>query len=207
MTRAGDEAAAQAAPPDLAAWRDRERRRLRAARRAVDAPQRELLDRGIASGLERLDAIRRAGCIAVYWPLPGEPDLRPWYERLAERGVALALPVVVERDSPVEFRRWLHGRALSRDTLNIPAPVDAALARPDIIVAPCLGFDAAGYRLGNGGGYYDRTLAAIESRPPVVGVGYNRAALPTIHPQDYDVPMDAIVTEDTVIDRAHRAGP
>lgn len=203
----GKSEAAPDEPPDLAAWRDRERRRLRAARRAIESPRRAALDLSIATGIERLDEIRRANCIAVYWPLPGEPDLRPWYRRLETRGVTLALPVVVERDSPVEFRRWREDRALGRDVLQIPAPVDAALVRPDVIVAPCLGFDAAGYRLGNGGGYYDRTLAATESRPPVVGVGYSLAALPTIHPQEHDVPMDAMVTEDAVIAAFDRAGP
>lgn len=199
MSRDGDEAATPAAPPDLAAWRDRERRRLRAARRAIDAPRREALDRRIANGLERLDAVRRAACLAVYWPLPGEPDLEPWFRRLAARGVTLALPVVVARDHPVEFRRWQPGRALGRDALDIPAPVDGAPAEPDVIIAPCLGFDAACYRLGNGGGYYDRTLAGITARPTVIGVAYALAALPTIHPRDHDVPMDAVVTEDGVI--------
>jgi 5-formyltetrahydrofolate cyclo-ligase len=70
---------------------------------------------------------------------------------------------------------------------------DAVL--PDVLLAPLVGFDAGGYRLGYGGGYYDRTLAALPERPLVVGVGFETSGMETIHPQPHDIPMDLIVTE------------
>ena len=187
------------ASPAVPEWRDAERRRLRALRKAIDPERRRLLDTGIAGGLERLPEVREAYCIAVFWPLIGEPDLRPWYEALAGRGVGLALPVVVTRASPLEFRRWRPGDTLEPDAARVPAPLHAEPARPDVIITPCVGFDEERYRLGNGGGYYDRTLVRGQRRPRLIGVGYNLAALPSIHPQSHDVPMHYVVTEDRIM--------
>ncbi len=77
---------------------------------------------------------------------------------------------------------------------NIPIPQDRELLIPDIVIAPLVGFDLCGFRLGYGGGYYDRTLAAANPRPFTVGIGYEDSILLTIHPQPHDIPMDMIVT-------------
>ena len=184
------------AAAEVDGWRRRERTRLRALRNGIDPVRRKALDARIAAGLERLLDARAPGCVAVYQPLAGEPDLLPWCAQVAEAGTRLALPVVVARDAALEFRAWRPGDALGRDLLGIPAPVNGARVDPDLVVTPCLGFDEAGYRLGNGGGYYDRTLPTLDKRPLLVGVAYRCTGIRSIYPQPHDVPLDFLATED-----------
>lgn len=114
-----------------------------------------------------------------------------------------ALPVVVvQRNTPLAFRSWRRGEALQPGVWNIPVPSDGAVVTPDIVNAPAVGFDPACYRLGYGGGYFDRTLAAFSRPPRIIGVAYARQAIRTIYPQAHDVPMDMIVTEAGVVSRA-----
>jgi 5,10-methenyltetrahydrofolate synthetase len=82
---------------------------------------------------------------------------------------------------------------------NIPMPKQRDLLAPDVVIAPLVGFDRAGYRLGYGGGYFDRTLAAASPRPFAVGLGYADSALETIYPQTHDIRMNLIVTEESAI--------
>lgn len=112
-----------------------------------------------------------------------------------EGGGRCALPVVVEKKASLVFRLWEPGRKLVPGVWNIPIPPDGAEVFPDVVVAPVVGFDCAGYRLGYGGGFFDRTLASFPNRPLAVGVGYDVAAISTIYPLSHDVPMEAIVTE------------
>lgn len=88
---------------------------------------------------------------------------------------------------------------MERGVWNIPAPADGEVLTPDVVLAPLVGFDPDGYRLGYGGGFFDRTLAALSPQPRAIGVGQAVAAIPTIHPQPQDIPMDAIVTEAGII--------
>ena len=90
---------------------------------------------------------------------------------------------------------WQTGEALSRGVWNIPIPAERRPCVPDIVISPVVGYDPACYRLGYGGGFFDRTLAALPARPRVIGIGYSSARLRTIHPQAHDIPMDLIVTE------------
>jgi 5,10-methenyltetrahydrofolate synthetase len=133
--------------------------------------------------------------LGIYWPIRGELDLRDYARRHVETGGTAVLPVVVAKGSPVEFWQWQPGASLRRGFWNIPVPVERRVAVPDVLLIPLVGYDAAGYRLGYGGGYYDRTLAALTPRPLCIGVGYDDSALATIHPQPHDIPMDWIVTE------------
>jgi 5,10-methenyltetrahydrofolate synthetase len=110
-----------------------------------------------------------------------------------------ALPVVVEKGQPLEFYLWQTGEALARGVWNIPIPAKPKPCRPDIVVAPVVGFDAACYRLGYGGGFFDRTLAAMAEKPRVIGIGYSGSRIATIYPQPHDIPMDIIVTEAGII--------
>jgi 5,10-methenyltetrahydrofolate synthetase len=89
------------------------------------------------------------------------------------------------------------GEPLERGVWNILVLAQGPAVQPEIVIAPLVGFDEAGYRLGYGGGFYDRTLAAMPGKPFVVGVGYCEARIPTIHPQPQDIPMDIIVTDAT----------
>ena len=137
--------------------------------------------------------------IGVYWPFRGEPDLGRLIDSVIRRGGICALPVVIARGTPLEFRVWAPGAPLERGIWNIPVPATGGTVAPDVVVAPVVGFDRACFRLGYGGGYFDRTLAAMPKKPRAFGVGYAQAAIPTIYPQPHDIPMDAVVTESGVV--------
>ena len=143
--------------------------------------------------------LRSHAVLGFYWPIRGELDLRNIARRYVDAGGIAALPVVVEKDAPVEFWQWKPDGAMQRGFWNIPVPAKRRVVVPNALLIPLVGYDAAGYRLGYGGGYYDRTLAATEARPLCVGVGYDEAELATIRPQPHDVPMDLIVTERRVL--------
>lgn len=180
---------------DVARWRKAERARLVAARLAVPVATRRRHDLAIAAGLDRLLGDVAGLVVAVYWPFRGEPDLRFWMKSVRARGGSCALPVVVARAQPLIFRHWQPGVKLARGVWNIPIPAEGEAVTPDIVIAPVVGFDPASYRLGYGGGFYDRTLAALPKHPHTVGVGYSVAAIATIYPQPTDIPMDAVLTE------------
>ncbi|MDZ7644613.1 MAG: 5-formyltetrahydrofolate cyclo-ligase [Woeseiaceae bacterium] len=184
---------------DVKAWRRAERERLIKVRREIGRDERRALDARIAGGLNALLGEPSGRIISVYWPVRGEPDLREWYDDVAARGARLALPVVVEPGRPLVFRAWTPGDTLIPGTFNIPVPRPGPELVPGIVLSPVVGYDAACHRLGNGGGYYDRTLAALAERPLVVGVGYTRCELRTIYPQAFDIAMDHIVTEAGIV--------
>lgn len=133
--------------------------------------------------------------IGFYWPIKGEVDLRDLVADLIASGADAALPVVVAKQQPLEFWRWRPDTAMSRGTWNIPVPAKRDVVLPTAILIPLLGFDEHGYRLGYGGGFYDRTLATLPRKPLTIGVGYERGRLDSIDPQAHDIPLDAIVTE------------
>lgn len=181
--------------PELTTWRKAERARLIEARRALPADLRAAHAGVIASRLDgRLGALD-GRVVSLYWPFRGEPDLRGWAASVVARGGRPALPVVVRKAAPLVFRAWRPGDRLEKGVWNIPVPVEDEQVLPDIVISPVVGFDGGNYRLGYGGGFYDRTLASLPRKPLVLGVGYTMQRLATIHPQPYDVPMDAIVTE------------
>lgn len=180
---------------DLKRWRKAERERLIALRLAIPADERRRLSRKIARTLDRVLGDVSGKIVGAYLPFRGEPDLRSWIEGLAARGAISALPVVVAPRTPLVFRAWRQGEPLEPGVWNIPVPVGGAAVTPDIVIAPVVGYDEACYRLGHGGGFYDRTLAALPRRPRILGVGYERLGLRTIYPQTYDIPMDVIITE------------
>jgi len=128
--------------------------------------------------------------------MDGEVDLRPLMRTMLRRNISVALPVIVERDAPLEFWAWHDNTTMRTDAIwNIPVPAERNVITPAVLFVPLLGFDAHGHRLGHGGGYYDRTLASLNPRPLAVGIGYEHGRLASIFPQSHDLPMDAIVTE------------
>lgn len=184
----------------LATWRKAMREQLIAARLALPAATRRQFDRRIADMLENLLGDLAHCVVSAYWPFRGEVDLRPWLSDILARGAQAALPVVIAKGKPLAFRLWRPGTAMVRGVWNIPVPPpEAATVIPDVVIAPVVGFDAHCYRLGYGGGFFDRTLAALPRRPRFVGVGHAIACLPTIHPQAHDIAMDAVVTEAGVV--------
>jgi 5,10-methenyltetrahydrofolate synthetase len=187
-------------PLDLARWRSAERKRLRAARLDVTAEARAQAARAIATHLDVLIAKHLGDpsghAVSGYWPIKAEPDLRFWLESLIARGARVALPVVEIQAAPLAFRTWHPGVHMERGHWNIPVPpADALRLVPQVALAPLVGWDGAGYRLGYGGGYFDRTLAALSPKPFVIGVGLRSARIATIFPQAHDIRLDAIVTE------------
>ena len=181
---------------DVARWRQAARQQLVNERLAIPDDLRPEWNARICVNLE--EAIRDAVglTISAYSPIRGEPDLHQFLERAVAHGASMALPVVIADGQPLIFRSWTVGQALERGVWDVPVPaVDADVVVPDIVIAPVVGFDSGCYRLGYGGGLFDRTLAAMPTRPHVVGVGYQKSRIDTIHPQPHDIPMDVIVTE------------
>lgn len=180
-------------------WRRSTRKDLIASRSAVAEDDKVSANMAIAGHLENMVQQRFAGAegliVAVYWPINGEPDLRAWMQTLVTKGIGVALPVVAGPDLPLTFLSWSPDTAMRDGRFNIPEPVGDHVVSPDIIVAPTVGWDRARFRLGYGGGFYDRTIAAMTRRPYVIGVGLDTARLETIYPQPHDIPMDVIVTE------------
>jgi len=178
----------------VARWRKAERERLIAARLAVPAEERRRVAGEIASELDRLIEPGPGITVSLYWPFRGELDLRDWMRAARRRGARMALPIVEAKGRPLAFREWTPEGRMERGVWNILVPADGALLTPDVTIVPLVGFDPGCYRLGYGGGFFDRTLAALSPRPMVIGVGYPVTAIRTIHPQPHDIPMDVIVT-------------
>jgi 5-formyltetrahydrofolate cyclo-ligase len=167
---------------------------LLAARRAIDPAMRRAWDEAICAGVLRWWRAAGMPATGVYWPLRGEPELHAAYAALAQEGAALALPVVLQADAPLAFAAWSPGEAMVKDAMGVAVPAALRLLeRPPALLVPCLGFNAAGYRLGYGGGYYDRTLAAVP-RPFTVGIAYSCMAA-QFASAPHDVALDLILTE------------
>lgn len=181
--------------PEIRAWRKAERARLIEARLAAGRDQRAAWNASIERQLETRLPFLRQTLLGFYWPFKGEFDARPLVRRLHGQGGRFGLPVVIEKAAPLAFRAWAPGDKLVPGVWQIPIPEADRRVEPEVALVPLVGYDARGYRLGYGGGYYDRTLAAFGRRPLAVAVGFSLAALPTIHPQPHDIPMDMIVTE------------
>ena len=182
-------------PSDVYAWRKSERRRLLAAREAVAPEQQQEWRARIDSHLQRSFPDLVHGVVAFCWPYRGEYDARHIAAQLRRFGATTALPVVVAAGTPLIFRKWYPGVRMGTGPLGIPYPEDSEVLTPDHVLLPMLGWDAAGYRLGYGGGFFDRTLASLPRRPRVIGIAYELQYLATIHPQPHDIPVDFVVTE------------
>ncbi|MCB1340165.1 MAG: 5-formyltetrahydrofolate cyclo-ligase [Pseudooceanicola sp.] len=184
-----------AAARDVARFRSAERARLVAAR-ALSLDAREKATAALTRGLDRIIPRKAGLTIAAYWPIRGEPDLRAWMSAAHRDGASILLPVVIEKSSPLEFHTWSPGCAMARGVWNILVPADGESRTPDLVIAPLVGVDSELYRLGNGGGYYDRTLVRLEPRPRIIGVGLAGCRLPSIYPMPWDVPMDEVLLSD-----------
>ena len=187
-------------------WRKDERQRIIAERLSLSVDDRQHRAGAIARHLSAALGDIHGRTVGVYWPFRGEPSLRSWMEQIHADGALCALPVVVERQAPLVFRSWWPGAPMARGIWNIPVPAESIDVLPDIVVSPVVGFDPACYRLGYGGGFYDRTLAAMACKPLVIGVGFALSAVPTIHPLPHDIPMQFIVTEHGRVSGSHSLG-
>ena len=188
---------------DVARWRKVKRDELRAARKTLSVDEHASASARISDALENVLNDKFDGAkgltLSMYWPIKGEPDLRSLMAKLHGAGVVIALPLVETKAAPLVFRLWTPDTKMVRGDWNIPVPpADAKILTPDISLAPLVGWDDECYRLGYGGGYFDRTLASLDPRPFKIGVGYASAKLATIFPQPHDIAMDLILTQDGV---------
>jgi 5,10-methenyltetrahydrofolate synthetase len=180
---------------DVKVWRKAERARLIEARVAL-APDfvesaRRRIDAAIVRSFPGLAKSRLGFC----WPIKNEYDARHVARTFRDQGALTAMPVVVAPRQPLVFREWHPGVRLEKGPMDIPYPAGSAEVVPTAVLLPMNGWDDAGYRLGYGAGFFDRTLAALAERPVVIGVTYELAHLETIHPQPWDIPADYVVTE------------
>ena len=167
--------------------------------------------------LQRSDALQRVlriwlvgradTVIGAYWPIKGEFDPLPALHRWKEDGELLegpamkriGLPVVDKLRKSLTFHAWYPGCPMENDAYDIPKPKDTEVVVPTLLFVPCLGYGPGGYRLGYGGGFYDRTLAALSPKPMTVGLGYTQGFLEDFEPEPHDLPLDAILNDNGVV--------
>lgn len=183
--------------PESVSPRTALRRHLLDLRAAAPEPARLALAAQVAAWL----AHARPASLGFYWPYRGETDLRATVaEWLAAPGHAAALPVI--EDGRMRFRCWAPDSLMAEGTYGIAIPAQGDWLHPEVLLVPCVGFDAAAYRLGYGGGWYDRTLATLTPRPLAVGVALEATRLASIEPEPHDIPLDSVITEAGVFARA-----
>ena len=141
--------------------------------------------------------------IGAYWPIKGEFDPLPALHRWKEDGELqgtpqrrrIGLPVIDKVKKTLSFHAWYPGCPMEEDAYGIPKPKDTELLTPTLLFVPCVGYGAGGYRLGYGGGFYDRTLAALRPKPFTVGLGYVESYVEHFEPEPHDEPLDAILND------------
>jgi 5,10-methenyltetrahydrofolate synthetase len=172
------------------------RKQLLAARRTIDSATRAAWDQAIGAQVVAWWKAAQPAALGVYWPLRDEPDLHPAYAELARLGARLLLPVVVQKNAALEFAEWRIGEEMVKDAMGVAVPADLRLqdAYPPALLVPCLGFNPLGYRLGYGGGFYDRTLARHAPRPQTLGIAYQCLQV-QFDSDGHDVALDRIITE------------
>jgi len=172
-------------------------RRGEAARAGRDAAE------ALADGVLQAVRMPPRAVVAGYLPIRDEIDVGPLLRRLRARGHDVVLPVVVEPGVPLVFRRWQEDAPLAEGPFGTRQPAAGAPEMlPEVVILPMLAFDRRGYRLGYGGGYYDRTLALLRRRRPVIAVGVAYAAqeVPAVPRGPHDQALDWIVTEREAIE-------
>ena len=122
------------------------------------------------------------------------------HQSLASRSPRkIGLPVVDKVHKTLIFHAWYPGCPMEEDAYGIPKPKDTEIVVPTLLFVPCVGYAAGGYRLGYGGGFYDRTLATLQPAPLTVGLGYTHGFLPDFEPEAHDVALDAILNDNGVV--------
>ena len=188
-------AAAAKAWSEIKVWRRATREDLVARRVAMTPAEHRDASAAIHAHLTQAFALPADAVLAFCWPFKHEFDVRFAVRAWREHGTTAALPVVAGKAQALQFRQWWPGAPMRKGVYDIPYPDGTDLLAPDVAFVPMNGFDEQGYRLGYGGGYFDRTLAALSQRPVAVGIAFEFARLPTIFPQPHDIAMDFVVTE------------
>ena len=150
---------------------------------------------------------RKDTAIGAYWPIKGEFDPLPALHRWKEDGELLdepqlrriGLPVVDKVHGTLNFHAWVPGCPMEEDAYHIPKPKDTEVIHPTLLFVPCVGYGPGGYRLGYGGGFYDKTLAQLRPKPFTVGLGFTQGFVDDFEPEPHDEPLDAILNENGVV--------
>ena len=170
------------------------RQQLIAARRTMSADAKSVADKRIRERLSEWLASHQPATLGAYIAMSAEPELDPLYETLSSRGMVLAMPVVMTKNQALIYVRWQPGDPLSRDASGTIAPARRDdIIQPEVVLAPCLGFNDQGFRLGYGGGYFDRTLAQ-SPKPTAIGIAYANCRRGFVA-EEHDIPLDLIITD------------
>jgi len=175
--------------------------------RRQNLPDRAYLDNVLQQVMRSWLIARQELVIGAYWPIKGEFDPLPALYRWKEDGELLdepqprriGLPVINKVHKTLSFHAWYPGCPMEEDAYRIPKPKDTELIVPTLLFVPCVGYGPGGYRLGYGGGFYDRTLQALEPRPFTVGLGFANGFVADFEPEPHDVPLDAILNDKGVV--------
>jgi len=187
------------------AWRKSQRAELIGRRESAAETERHTWNGRITQHLVSAFEMPGDTVVACCWPYRGEFDARFAVRTWRERGAIAALPEVVSNKSPLQFRKWWPGAPMKPGVYDIPVPNGTEIVTPDVAIVPMNAFDAQGFRLGYGGGFFDSTLAACGRRMIAIGVSYETLRLSTIYPQPHDIPMDFVVTEAGICSAGGRA--
>jgi len=180
---------------EILAWRKEKRVELIERRMAFASAAHQAASAEIQKRLVALFSPLPRSLVGAYWPFRREYNVLGFLEWLTGRRHEVALPVVLGKGRPLEFRRWSRDMEMVSGVYDIPYPATGDPVRPTILIIPMVGYDEAGYRLGYGGGFYDRTIATYAEKPLCVGAGFALGRLATIYPLPHDIPMDRIVDE------------
>lgn len=179
----------------IMAWRREQRAALIAARLAMPTAAHRAASLAVGERLAPIMQAVQPAVLGGYWPIRREFNPLPLMRSRLAGGARVALPVIRARNEPLEFRLWEPGVRLAVGVYDIPYPADGDVVLPDALLIPLVGFDLAGYRLGYGGGYYDRTVAALSPRPRLIGIAFELSRLQSIRPLAHDIRMDYVVSE------------
>ena len=180
---------------ELTQWRKEQRAELLRRRMAASEQDHQQWSQSINHFLEEGFPILGKMVIGICWPYKAEFDSRFAAKKFRDQGAKIALPAVVKKDHPLEFREWWPGVKMTEGVFDLPVPDDTDVLIPDAMLIPPVGFGDQGDRLGYGGGFFDRTLASISPQPLKIGVAFELSRMPTTYPQEHDILMDFIITE------------
>ncbi len=180
---------------NLFEWKKHQRKRLISARENIPGKTHWKWSQAISGNLMQKLPNPHKMIIGIYCPFRGEYDPRSIARYFIQNGATLALPEIIDKDTPLCFREWSMDTPMKNGAYGIPIPVDTQIVRPDAVIIPMVGFDQRGYRLGYGSGFFDRTLASYQRQPLSLGVAFEIQRLDDTYPQAHDIAMHYVITE------------
>jgi 5,10-methenyltetrahydrofolate synthetase len=181
---------------------DKKQLRQQLKKERLTMPERPARQRQLHNALLHWMGQRIETCVGAYWPIQGEFDPIPAFTQWlgGDRSRHMGLPCIEKNNKTFWFSEWYPGCAVQTDSLGIAQPIHTMKLQPTLLIVPCLGMACGGWRLGYGGGYYDRTLAALQPRPFTLGIGFSVGRLAAFTPGPHDIALDALMDENGVFD-------